>query len=70
MKPVRTPLISLRIAVAYVGSQIELARAIGVTPVCVSKWMRRGYASPAYAKVISAVTGGDVTVEELIPDLK
>lgn len=68
MKPTRNPLISLRIVIAYAGSQKKLAEEIGVAPMTVSLWVKKGYASAEYAKRLSAVTGGDVTVEELIPN--
>lgn len=68
MQPKRTPLICLRIVIAYVGSQRELAKEIGVDPSTVSAWVKKGYASAEYVKRLSALTGGDVSVDDLLPE--
>lgn len=57
-------------AIRLLGSQAELARQLGITPVAVSSWVN-GYwpMSPHHAIAIEKATGGAVSRGELRPDL-
>lgn len=68
MKSLRTPYIAMRIAAAYAGSGGEMAEMLGVNKAVMSKWMTRGYPPIEYVKRISDITGGDVAVEDLVPN--
>lgn len=60
----------IRRACAVIGSQSELARAVGVTNSMVSQWCTGARPLPLdRAIAIERETGGAVTVEELRPDI-
>ena len=56
-------------AFEYLGSQAELARALGVKQQVVSNWHRRGNVPADYCPSIEKATGGAVTCEDLRPDV-
>ena len=61
---------SLERAVALVGSQSALARALGKQPGHVWWWLRRSGRAPAeYVIAIESATNGRVTRHELRPDI-
>lgn len=55
-------------AVKICGSQAELAERIKATPQEVSRWVKRGWASPNYINAITRETG--IGCEELLADLE
>lgn len=55
-------------AIHYFGSQARLARALGVVPMAVSNWKKRGL-PVAWAPEIERATQGAVTRAELRPDV-
>lgn len=55
-------------AAEAVGSQAALAKALGVTPMAVTQWKKRGV-PPERCRDIEQATGGQVTREELRPDI-
>lgn len=55
-------------AIALLGSQVNLARAIGVHPMQVTHWKNRGIPKH-WCQAISDATDGQVTVHELRPDV-
>ncbi|MBE7564194.1 helix-turn-helix domain-containing protein [Acidithiobacillus sp. HP-6] len=55
-------------AVSHFGSQSSLARTLGVCPMAVSHWRRRGVPL-ARAIAIERATAGVVTRAELRPDI-
>ena len=54
---------------AACGSQAELARRIGVTPMTVSQWKTRKSIPPQYVLLIEAATAYQVSRHELRPDI-
>lgn len=57
-------------AVELLGSQANLARAIKKTPVEVHQWLHGKRPVPATScRAIEKATGGEVTKEELRPDV-
>lgn len=50
----------------HFGSQAALARALGVTPMAVSQWKKRGI-PPWQAVAIEQLTGGEINRRELCP---
>jgi len=52
--------------VEWYGSQANMARAMGVTPVSVSLWMRDGYMPPARAIELEVKSGGKFKAVDLI----
>ena len=58
---------SLFKAIQYFGSQAKLAKALGVTPMAISQWKKRGVTLDA-AKNIEEKTNGFVTRYQLRPD--
>lgn len=65
---------AIKRAVELLGSQLALAKALGVTPVTVNQWVRPNGANssrpvpPKQCVRIEALTGGEVTRRELRPD--
>jgi len=55
-------------AVEYFRTKKGLAQAIGVEPMTVSQWFKRGLPMDR-AKEIHDATDGAITLEELIPQL-
>jgi DNA-binding transcriptional regulator YdaS (Cro superfamily) len=56
-------------AIHIFGSQLELAKAVGLTSaMAVSQWRVRGV-PPQRARDIERATGGAVTVHDLRPDI-
>lgn len=39
------------------GTQMDVARRLGVTQAAVSKWLLRGWVSPSRARELEAITG-------------
>jgi DNA-binding transcriptional regulator YdaS (Cro superfamily) len=58
----------LETAIGIVGSQANLARALGVTPAYVCKMLRENYVPLEQCRPIERVTTGAVTAEQLRPD--
>lgn len=54
-------------AVAAVGSQAALARAIGISPPAVSQWIKDGRIPPSRVREVARISG--VPAAELAPDL-
>jgi DNA-binding transcriptional regulator YdaS (Cro superfamily) len=54
-------------AINYFGSQAALAEAVGVVPMAVSQWLKRGLPLERCWD-IEAATGGKVTKADLRPD--
>jgi DNA-binding transcriptional regulator YdaS (Cro superfamily) len=70
MQDGETGMAALRKAVALLGSQTRLGRAIGVTPQAVSEVLRRGRRVPAeWCLKIQKATDSAVSASELRPDL-
>ena len=55
-------------AVKYFGSQSKLARAMGINPMTVSQWKRKGMPAIRAAQ-IERLTNGKVTRAELLPEI-
>jgi len=55
-------------AISYYGSQASLARAIGVSAMSVSLWLKNGLPVSRAIEIESA-TGGEITREELLPEI-
>lgn len=55
-------------AIDILGSQVKLALKLGVNPMTVSQWKRRGIPGKRVIPIYRA-TGGMVTPHELRPDL-
>ena len=54
----------------YLGSQVAVARAVGVSPQAVSEILRRGKRVPAeWCLAIETATAGAITRHDLRPDL-
>ena len=51
---------------AYAGSRKELAESIGVTTQTITAWIKNGVISSDYAEHISDITGGNVSVDDLL----
>ncbi len=60
---------ALKKAADYFGSQAALAGALGVGPMAISSWKKRGRVPTHRAVEIERMTGGAVTKEELRPDV-
>ena len=56
-------------AISRFGSQAKLARAIGVTPMAVTNWKKRGGVPAEQCGKIEVVTGGKVKRRDLRPDI-
>jgi DNA-binding transcriptional regulator YdaS (Cro superfamily) len=59
---------NLQPAIDYFGSQALMAKAIGVNPMAITQWKRRGIPARR-AKQISDATNGKVKASDLLPDL-
>ncbi len=55
-------------AIQYFGSQAKLAKALGVVPMAVHNWKKRGLPI-AWAPEIERATNGLVTRQDLRPDI-
>ena len=55
-------------AITHFGSQARLAKALGVVPMAVTNWKKRGV-PVAWAPEIERATNGLVTRAELRPDI-
>ena len=61
---------ALKMAIAQLGSQVAVARVVGVTPQAVSEIVRRGRRVPAeWCLAIEQASGGTVSAHDLRPDL-
>lgn len=58
---------NLQIAIDYFGSQANLAHAMGLNPMVVTQWKRRGL-PPKRAKQISELTNGKIKPVDLLPE--
>ncbi len=56
-------------AISQHGSQAKLAKAIGVTPMAVTNWKKRGAVPADQCRKIELATGGKVKRRALRPDL-
>lgn len=54
----------------FAGTQKRLADALGAPPTTVSGWVSRGRISATMAIVAERVTSGEITKEELRPDIE
>jgi len=59
---------AIETAARAIGSQEKLAAALGVTPMAVSQWRRRGVPAER-CHAIAHASGGAVTVHDLRPDV-
>lgn len=59
----------LQKVIAACGSQAKLAERIGVSPMCISMWKKRGQVPAARVIQVERATGGQVTRYEIRPDL-
>ena len=57
----------LKLAILAVGTQTQLANAIGVTQQSVAEWWRRGFAPAERCRKIEAVSG--ISCQDLRPDV-
>ena len=62
------PMTGLDKAINYFGSQSSMAKALGLTPMAVSNWKKRGIPAERVLSIEEA-THGAVTRLELRPDL-
>ena len=61
---------ALKTAITQLGSQVAVAKLVGVTPQAVSEIVRRGRRVPAeWCLAIEQATGGAVSAHALRPDL-
>ncbi len=61
---------ALKTAVSQLGSQVAVAKLVGVSPQAVSEIVRRGRRVPAeWCLPIQEATGGAVSAHDLRPDL-
>lgn len=60
---------ALQRAVDRLGSQTELARALGVVQQQVWNWLSRGRVPAEHCPAIERATGGAVRCEDLRPDV-
>ena len=54
---------------AACGTQAELARRVGLQPMAISQWKRRGRIPGEHVIAVERATGGQVTRFEIRPDL-
>ena len=65
-----TGISALKVAINHLGSQVAVAKAVGVTPQAVSEIVRKGTKVPAeWCIPIEVATEGKVTRHQLRPDL-
>jgi|AntRauTorcE11897_2_1112592.scaffolds.fasta_scaffold00600_21 DNA-binding transcriptional regulator YdaS (Cro superfamily) len=70
MKHIKSNIEPLRLAITIAGSQKELAEAIGLNVNQLCNCMNgRGKIPAKYCRAIEELTNGDVTAEELRPDV-
>lgn len=55
-------------AIEYFGSQVALARTMGLDPMAVTQWKRRGIPAER-AKQISELTDGEIKPSDIKPKL-
>lgn len=61
---------ALKQAINLTGSQVKLAKAVGVRQGTVSKWVSRTRGVPErYVFAVETATGGKITRHELRPDI-
>ena len=61
---------ALKMAIKQLGSQVAVARLVGVSPQAVSEIVRRGKRVPAeWCLAIQQATGGAIRAHDLRPDL-
>lgn len=56
-------------AISFSGGVTKLARLLGVRQSTVSNWRARGHPPAGRCRAIEHVTGGEVTAEELNPEV-
>lgn len=56
-------------AISRFGTQAKLAKAIGVTPMAVTNWKKRGSVPVDQCGKIEVATGGKVKRRDLRPDI-
>lgn len=54
----------------YGFSKVDMARSLDVTPQSVQDWFKRGRISAIAAIRVQEITGGEITKEEMRPDVK
>lgn len=70
MKQLKTYIEPLKLAVAICGSQKEMAGKLGISQNHLSNCVNGRANIPAkYCRKIEAITNGDITAEELRPDI-
>ena len=60
---------AIECAISTIGSQSELARALGIRPQAVQKWVRLGRVPADRVLAVEDATGGKVTRFDLRPDV-
>ena len=60
---------SLDKLIAFAGSRYNLAKLIGITPPSVDSWHKRGVCSKKGAIKAEIITSGNITREDLRPDV-
>ncbi len=60
---------ALREVCAICGSQAELARQLGVSPVSINRWLNWGRVPAKWVVTMERITGGEVSRERLCPEL-
>jgi len=50
------------------GSQSEAARHLGVRRAVVWQWRKNGYIPPRWAPVIQSITGGRITITDIVAE--
>lgn len=60
---------SLDLLIAWFGSQTKTAHYLGTTKQNVYSWCKRGRISATFAIVAEVATSGDITKEQLRPDV-
>lgn len=56
--------------IEWFGSAVRLADAVGVSKSAVSQWVKRGKISATAAIDVERVTSGEITKEQLRPDVR
>jgi len=64
-----TPLSPVHKAIKFCGGQVALAEALGISQAAVSQWLRGGRPSLPHAIQIVRLTGGEVSIADLRPDM-
>lgn len=69
-KPLPTPeSLALEKAIALIGGTMAAARAFGIKPPSVSRWLAKGHAPADRCLKLAQLTKNAVTVYELRPDV-